>query len=183
MLSKPVPISFWGINGMIGFRDQEPVIFTVKMNLINHSTGNNKVIPIFEPQFPQHGFQDTCAFMDKQQFIGIRIFIKIFHHGLFGCCQWDMNIGIEQHYTSTFQIIVHGLYFKTLEQPGLYIMGYHSLWGNIKRLPYFLYHSRSMQVVHKRRHSVKTYGPEQLLVMEASVLFLKNSMSFGGYFT
>ena len=48
MLPKPVSIALRGIDRMIGFHYQQAVVFPVKMDLIDHTPGDQEIVSVFK---------------------------------------------------------------------------------------------------------------------------------------
>ena len=76
-LSEPIAVALGGVKGIVGFQVQKPVVDTVKFKTMNHPPGNQEVIAFFEGNVPQLGPKSARSAVYKNQFIGVRVFVKI----------------------------------------------------------------------------------------------------------
>ncbi len=86
-----------------------------KFNLIDCTSWNYQVITIIKRKLPIHRAQHALAFMYKNHFIRIGVFIKIVLHTLLRCRQYDVTIVIDQYRYPAFQKILCRLNVKPFE--------------------------------------------------------------------
>src|SRR5690606_36201879 len=101
-LSKPVAVTFWRVEWSARFYDKQTVVVCVEIYFINHSTRNNQIISVFEIQISQHGTQFSGSTVDKNQLVGIGIFIKMILCFVGWCCQRNGYIAVGKHRLATF---------------------------------------------------------------------------------
>ena len=111
------------------------------------------------------GSQLSAAFMDENELICIRIFIKIIICGFSGRCQNDGTVAISENSFSTVEKIIFWFDLKAVKSIGLNMIGlsyfrpYRVLIFNVLNL------GRSLLVITIGRHPVKSNGAKQLLVV------------------
>ena len=177
-LPEVVAVFFWRINRMVAFQIQQPVIHRIKLNLINHPSGNQQVIAVLETNRAEHGAQPPRAAMDEKQFVGIGVFIKIFAHGLLRGCQAHCHVAVGEQRLARVEKIIRRRYIKANEFQGLHV-AFHGNPGRGIFCFQNLFHLRgAVQMVQQRRHTVETDGAEQFLVMQAAAGLCKLRVAF-----
>jgi len=84
--------------------------------LVNGAAGYYYVISVAERDLTVLGFEGAFSFVDKEDLIGIGVFVKyIVSEAFCGRCECELDIVIEQDRFPAFEIISIRGNFKTLE--------------------------------------------------------------------
>jgi len=81
------------------------------------------------------------------------------------------HVGIEQYCGSAFEVIGYGFYSESFEFSAQQVVFDGGFGLNISRSANAFHHGGPVEVVEQGAHSYEADGPEQLLVVEASVFF------------
>ena len=63
-LPKFVSVALWRVNRRVAFKDEKYIIFTGKINFIDRSSWNDKVIAAFKIQISYKSFKCSCALVN-----------------------------------------------------------------------------------------------------------------------
>ncbi len=179
-LPEPVAVALGGVEGIVGFQVQKPVVVTVKFKTMNHPPGNQEVIAFFEGNVPQLGSKGARSAVDKNQFIGVRVFVKIILAATGRGREAHGDLFVDKKGNPAVQVIAHGLNLKSLVPPRCNIVLDGNLRAQVQGFAHGSNDSGAMQMVHQGRHAVKTNGPKQLFVVEFPVGLAELGMAFGG---
>src|SRR5690606_11614425 len=133
---------------------------------------------ILEVDIAEHAAKLATSFMNEDQLIGIRIFIKIFCLALLWGGQGNNNVLVKKYGFSTLENIFFWADLKSLQQSGLHVF-FHTRFGlEVNFTQNFLHHSGSVVMVEQGGHAIKTYGAKKLLIINGAILFFEGGMSF-----
>src|SRR5688572_14039180 len=85
------------------------------MYLVNSAAWYHEIVAICESQFTVHGAQRAAAFVHKDEFVGIGIFIKIILHAFLRRCEYYMAIVVDKDWLAALQEIFFRFYIETFK--------------------------------------------------------------------
>ena len=105
-LTEMIPVALGRDDRTERFDDEQAVLLRSELDLIDDAARHDQIVQRAKGAGGPEGMQHTRALMDKEEFIGICVLIKIVGHGCPGCRQTDVQVVVEEHHFARLEEIV-----------------------------------------------------------------------------